>query len=161
MEADDSLHHGTEAALAAFRWIKGLAMAGNFESSLLGDAGPPRRPTVYDTSVTDQEVLLAGGTPSPVPGFRLTLRAGGPNGHEVAVDDIVLGVDDYRFTYMDDVLHLDLRVGVQTFGARAGLYRTGCIRFAPSGRTFTGLVSRTSPETLVTYKWDGTVAPGG
>lgn len=159
MEADDGRHHDTHAALAAFRWIKGLAMMGGGESALLGAASPPRRPTIYHTSVTDQDVLLVGGIPSPRPGFRLTLRAGGPVGHGIDVDDVELGMDDYRFTYMDDLLYLDLGVGERTFGARPGLYRAGRIRFAPSGQNFTGLISKISPAVSVTYKWDGGVAP--
>lgn len=159
MDADNGLNHDGRAALAAFRWIKGLAMMGDAESALLSYASPPRRPTIYHTSVTDQDVLLVGGTPSPKPGFRLTLRAVGPVGHGVDVDDIALGMDDYRFTYMDDLLYLDLRVGERTFAARAGLYRAARIRFAPSGQNFAGLVSQVSPAVSVTYKWDGVVSP--
>lgn len=137
-------------------------MLGDGASALVNDAPPPAHPTLYQTTITDDEVLLNGGRPTPVPGFRLVLQVRGADGHSVTLNDIPLGADDYRFTYMmtDDLLHLALSVGAATCSGRDGLYRIGQIAFAPSGGTFTGRVSQCCPVRPVIYKWEGTVVSG-
>jgi hypothetical protein len=162
MTNDEELSPEIELALAAFRWIKGRVMMENGESALVTYASAPLHPTVYQTTITDEEVLLSGGRPTPVPGFRITLDANGPSGQSVTLNGSPLGGEDYSFTYMmtDDLLHLALSVGADTCRGHDGLYRMARIVFTPSGGTFTGRISQCCPVRPVTYKWEGAVVPG-
>lgn len=156
MHNDEPLTPEIQQALDSFHWIKEVTQPKRkLFTQLRAVATPPRQHTLYETQITDQEVLLTRGTLKPVPGLQLQLSGVGTP--QVAIGGTVLGDGDFRFAYSDDVLSLMLNLDSQRGEGPAGLYKFGRIQFSPSGQTFNGMINQICPGQFVTYQWEGTL----
>ena len=148
--------HGPDihAALASFRWIRdSLQTRRRLFNRFQAVSATSRPPSVYATRISDEAILLGGGTPEPASGLPLTLS--GYGFPRVTVGETVLEEDDFRFAYSDDVLSLTLQIDANRCEGLSSMYVFGHIAFSPSGETFSGMVNQIWPAQRVTYKWEG------